>query len=75
VAETVHPQITMAMERFIPLKELRPKLDQLDAALNAHDAHAVRNVLNQILELDFPAASLETSEAPPVLYPLDVSTN
>jgi FlaA1/EpsC-like NDP-sugar epimerase len=46
VADTLHPQIKMATERFLPLDELKPFL---------RDARAARSVLQKILERDFPA--------------------
>jgi UDP-N-acetylglucosamine 4,6-dehydratase len=75
VTETVHPQIKMAMERSLPLDELSPQLRRLDIALEAHDAHAVRSVLNKIVELDFPAVPDSKSRAAPGLCPVGVSTN
>lgn len=66
VTETLHPQIKMAMERFMPLAELEPHLRRLDIALQAHDARAVRAVLSKVLELDFsaPSAKRETAGGP-----------
>jgi FlaA1/EpsC-like NDP-sugar epimerase len=57
IADTIHPQIKMAMERSVPLEELHVHLRRLDMALNAHDARAVRSVLNKILELDYRMAA------------------
>lgn len=56
VAETVHPQIKMAEERYLPIEDLHPYLRRLEIALDAHDAQAVRTVLAKIVELDFPAS-------------------
>lgn len=56
VTETVHPQIKMAMERSMPIEELRPQLRRLEMALEAHDPRAVRSVLSRIVELDFREA-------------------
>ena len=75
VTETVHPQIKMAMERSLPLDELSPHLRRLDIALEAHDARAVRSVLNKIVELDFPAAPDSRSRTAPDLYPIGISIN
>jgi FlaA1/EpsC-like NDP-sugar epimerase len=75
VTETVHPQIKKAMERSIPLDELRPHLRRLDITLEAHDARAVRSVLNKVVELDFPAAAEGKSRPAPVLSPAGVSTS
>jgi FlaA1/EpsC-like NDP-sugar epimerase len=74
VTETLHPQIKMAMERFVPLEELRPQLRRLDIALDAHDARAVRAVLNKILELDFPAPGRSHSVTAPDLRALSATT-
>jgi FlaA1/EpsC-like NDP-sugar epimerase len=74
ITETVHPQIKMAMERSLPLDELSPQLRRLDIALEAHDARAVRSVLNKIVELDFPAAPNGKSRTGPDLCPIGVST-
>jgi FlaA1/EpsC-like NDP-sugar epimerase len=72
VADTVHPQIKMAMERFMPLEELQPKLRRLDIALEAHDARAVRTMLKKILELDYMAeGAVERAD----LRPLRVLTS
>ena len=57
VTETAHPQIKMAMERFMPLGELQPHLRRLEMALEAGDAKAVRAVLAKIVELDFDLKS------------------
>jgi FlaA1/EpsC-like NDP-sugar epimerase len=73
VTETVHPQIKMAMERFLPLRELQPKLKKLEAVLEAHDAQGVRAVLADLLELDFGGGSTESSEAAPTHYASSVS--
>ena len=67
VTETVHPQIKMAMERHIPIDELLPQLRRLDIALEAHDARAVRAVLNKILELDFAGAGRTATVTAPDL--------
>jgi len=75
VTETIHPQIKMALERSIPLKELQPKLHQLDAALEAHDSQAVRTLLIRILELDYSEAGAESEDVAAALYPVSVSTN
>jgi hypothetical protein len=74
VTETIHPQIKMALERSIPLKELQPKLHQLDAALEAHDSQAVRTLLIRILELDYSEAGAESEDVAAALYPVSVST-
>lgn len=69
ITETVHPQIKMAQERCMPLEELTPQLRRLEIALKAHDARAVRALLNKIVELDFaePAAARRAKRpsAPP----------
>ncbi|MDQ4087553.1 MAG: polysaccharide biosynthesis protein [Pseudomonadota bacterium] len=76
VTETIHPQIKMAMERSVPLEELRPQLRRLDMALEAHDARAVRAVLNKILELDFPSPAGRTATVTaPDLRSLSATTN
>ncbi|HWT11174.1 MAG TPA: nucleoside-diphosphate sugar epimerase/dehydratase [Allosphingosinicella sp.] len=75
VTETVHPQIKMAMERFIPLSELQPKLRRLDIALEAGDARAVRAVLSKILELDFSGKGVSVAVTAPDLSPMSVSTS
>ena len=74
VTETLHPQIKMAMERFVPLEELRPQLRRLDIALDAHDARSVRAVLNKILELDFPTPGRSRSVTAPDLRALTATT-
>ncbi|WP_114952845.1 polysaccharide biosynthesis protein [Sphingosinicella terrae] len=56
IVDTVHPQIKMAMERSMPFQELQPHLRRLEIALEAHDARAIRTVLNKIVEGDFPVA-------------------
>ena len=75
VTETIHPQIKMAMERFLPLHELQPKLGKLEAVLEAHDAHGVRAVLTDLLELDFGGEATGVSEAAPTPYAASVSTS
>jgi FlaA1/EpsC-like NDP-sugar epimerase len=75
VTETVHPQIKMAMERFLPLQELRQKLAKLDAVLEAHNADAVRAVLTDLLELDFGGEGARSREAAPTLFAASVSIN
>ncbi|HEX8641149.1 MAG TPA: nucleoside-diphosphate sugar epimerase/dehydratase [Allosphingosinicella sp.] len=73
VTETLHPQIKMAMERFVPLDELRPQLRRLHIALEAHDARAVRAVLNKILELDFASPGRTIGLAAPDLRALSIT--
>jgi hypothetical protein len=63
------------MERHIPLDELRPQLRRLDIALEAHDARAVRAVLNKILELDFAGAGRTATVTAPDLSPISLSTS
>jgi len=77
VTETVHPQIKMAMERFMPIAELQPHLRRLDIALEAGDAKAVRAVLAKLLELDFECKSAPREPAPATvsLRPANVTTS
>ena len=75
VTETIHPQIKMAMERFLPLRELQPKLRKLEAVLEAHDAQGVRAVLTDLLELDFGGGETGLSKAAPTNYATSVSIN
>lgn len=48
-AETAHPRIRMAKERFVPLGDLQPELEKLAAAIGAADALAVRNWLRDVI--------------------------
>lgn len=57
VTDTAHPQIKMALERFLPLDELESYLRRLDLALKAYDTQAVRVVLNKMVELDHRMAA------------------
>ena len=75
ITESVHPQIKMALERSMPIDELAPHLRRLDIALEAHDAHAVRTVLNKILELDFGEPARKRRPAAPSPRPLSVSSS
>ena len=75
VTETIHPQIKMALERSMPLEELRPHLRRLEIALEAHDARAVRSVLNKIVELDFPVAPESKPRPAPDLSTVGASTS
>jgi FlaA1/EpsC-like NDP-sugar epimerase len=75
ITETVHPQIKMAEERSMPLEELAPQLRRLDIALEAHDAHAVRAVLNKILELDFGGPIRKRRVPPASVRPLSASSS
>lgn len=58
--DTVHPQIKMARERCLPIEDLGPVLQRLQAALEAQDPAAVRIILEELLEKDHERA------APPV---------
>ena len=75
ITETVHPQIKMANERFIPMDELLPQLRRLDIALEAHDARAVRTMLTKILEQDFSGPTLTATPKPSGAAPLTISTS
>jgi UDP-N-acetylglucosamine 4,6-dehydratase len=75
ITETVHPQIKMALERSIPIEELRPYLRRLDMALGSHDARAVRSVLNKILKLDYLDETECRSGARRGLSPTGISTS
>lgn len=47
---TSHPRILKAHEKFIPWRELAPKLAELEAALDAADILAIRRLLQQLVE-------------------------
>lgn len=46
---TAHARIRKAMESFLPMEQLRPKLDALEALLAGSDANAVREILQEIV--------------------------
>ncbi|MDT9598909.1 polysaccharide biosynthesis protein [Sphingosinicella rhizophila] len=52
VGDTLHPQIKMAHERWVPMAELQNVMARLNAALAGHDAGAVRSILSETLRED-----------------------
>lgn len=57
IADTIHPQIKMAMERSLPLTDLLAHLRRLERALRSNEARLVRSILSEILELDYRLAA------------------
>jgi FlaA1/EpsC-like NDP-sugar epimerase len=50
--ETTHPRIKMAKERFLPLDELQPQLDELRAAVGRADPREIRAKLSALIAAD-----------------------
>jgi len=49
IERTTHPGILRASERFMPLAQLEPWLQRLQAAVDGHDAAAVRSILHSVV--------------------------
>jgi FlaA1/EpsC-like NDP-sugar epimerase len=52
ITDTPHPQIKMARERLLPMRELRPLLSRLECAIRDRDRERVRAILTHIIEED-----------------------
>jgi len=52
ITDTAHPQIKMARERCLPMDDLKPAIEALEAALSEQDAGAVRAILDDLLRFD-----------------------